>query len=113
VLEVARFDERLREAGLCITGEGALDAQSAYGKSTVVVARHARRAGVPAVAIVGSVGPGYERALQEGLAVAVPIATGPADLATLMREGRVLIRAAAERLARVLQLGSELATVSR
>ncbi|HKW77563.1 MAG TPA: glycerate kinase [Candidatus Limnocylindria bacterium] len=113
VLEAARFDERIQGAQLCVTGEGRLDGQSVFGKASVAVTRHARRAGVLVVAVVGALGPGYERTLAEGIAAVAPIATGPSDLATLIREGPVLISASAERLARAVQVGRELGTVSR
>ena len=113
VLEAARFDARVAHADLCVTGEGRIDGQSAFGKASVTVARHARRARVPVIAVVGSLGSGYERALAEGIAVAEPLATGPADLPTLMRDAAALIRAAAARAARAVQVGRELGTVSR
>jgi glycerate kinase len=111
VLEAAHFDERVAGADLCVTGEGRLDAQSVFGKASVTVARHARRRGVHTVAIVGSLGSGYERALAEGIAALETIATGPVDISALMRGGPALIRAAATRLAQAVQVGRELSTV--
>ncbi len=63
VLDALGFDDLLRGAGLLITGEGRLDATSFSGKAAFAAARRAQRAGVRAVAMVGSVGPGWERAL--------------------------------------------------
>jgi glycerate kinase len=111
VLDASHFDERVRGAALCVTGEGRLDAQSVFGKASLTVARRASAAGVHVAAVVGSLGPGYERAWSAGLAAIETIATGPADLDSLIREWRPLIRAAAERLARALQLGSEMDSV--
>jgi glycerate kinase len=112
VLEAARFDERIRGADLCVTGEGRLDEQSVFGKASVTVARHASRHGVRVVAVVGGLGAGFERALDEGIAAVETIATGPADLETLQREAAERIRAAAQRLARAVQVGREVGTVS-
>lgn len=111
VLDASRFDERVRGVALCVTGEGRLDAQSLFGKASLTVARRARAAGIHVAAVVGSLGPGYERAWSAGLAAIETIATGPADLESLIREWRPLVRAAAERLARALQLGSEMDSV--
>lgn len=63
VLDALGFDDLLRGAGLLITGEGRLDATSLSGKAALAAARRAQRAGVRAVAMVGSVGGGWERAL--------------------------------------------------
>jgi glycerate kinase len=53
VLEAVDFRNRLKDAGLVITGEGRLDAQTAQGKAPATVAVAAREAGIPVVAIVG------------------------------------------------------------
>ena len=53
VLDALRFPERLAGAGLVITGEGKLDAQSLAGKAPIAVARAAAAAGVPCAAIAG------------------------------------------------------------
>lgn len=45
--------EACRRADLVVTGEGRLDAQTLQGKGAFQVARLARRAGIPAVALVG------------------------------------------------------------
>ncbi len=67
VLEHAGFDERVRSSDLCLTGEGRLDGQSAFGKACVGVARAAGRHGVKTLALVGSTGPGVEQCLRAGL----------------------------------------------
>ncbi|HEY2792743.1 MAG TPA: glycerate kinase [Micromonosporaceae bacterium] len=53
VLDLIGFDEHLAGARLVVTGEGALDEQTAYGKAPAVVARRANAAGVPVVAVCG------------------------------------------------------------
>jgi glycerate kinase len=53
VMDELGFDRRLAAAGLLVTGEGSLDAQSLRGKAPVAAARRAAEAGVPAVALVG------------------------------------------------------------
>ncbi len=47
-----------------ITGEGCLDRQSLMGKVVGAVARTARSAGVPCIALVGKIGPGAEDSLR-------------------------------------------------
>jgi glycerate kinase len=53
VLDAVCFDERAREAGRVLTGEGRLDHQSAEGKLISVVARRAASAQAATHAIVG------------------------------------------------------------
>ncbi len=55
VADAAGLAGRLERADLAVTGEGRLDRQSAFGKTTAGVARAARAANTPVVAIAGSV----------------------------------------------------------
>ncbi len=56
VLEAVGLRERIQGCDLVITGEGRLDAQTAHGKAPLGVARLAKAAGVPVIAIAGSLG---------------------------------------------------------
>jgi glycerate kinase len=53
VLDVVRFDERMRRARAVVTGEGTLDTQSLAGTLIAEIATRARQAGVPCHAVVG------------------------------------------------------------
>ncbi|MCX7805752.1 MAG: glycerate kinase, partial [Planctomycetota bacterium] len=55
VLDATGFREALREADAVVTGEGRLDAQTSRGKAPLGVARACREAGVPCLAVAGSV----------------------------------------------------------
>lgn len=56
--ELIGLDAALREADWALTGEGRSDPQTPRGKAPWVVARHARRLGVPVTLISGSVDDG-------------------------------------------------------
>lgn len=56
VLELTRFDEAIRGADLILTGEGRVDSQSLDGKVLSGVARRAAAAGVPVIAVTGTIG---------------------------------------------------------
>ena len=68
VLDLVDFDRALQGADLVLTGEGKLDRQSLRGKVVIGVARRAKPAGVPVVAVVGDIGEGVEEAYTMGLA---------------------------------------------
>ena len=57
IAEAVELKDRLREADLCITGEGKFDSQSAFGKTAFGVAELAREAGVPVLCVCGSADP--------------------------------------------------------
>ena len=60
VVDASGFDDALPGARLVITGEGRVDAQTAYGKAPGEVAKRARAAGVPVLLLAGSKGSGWE-----------------------------------------------------
>lgn len=71
VLDTVGFDEFARGADYVITGEGRLDYQSLRGKVVIGVARRAKKQGAKVIAVVGSLGEGYEGAYEEGVDVIV------------------------------------------
>ncbi len=104
-MELTEFERRVRACRLAITGEGSLDGQTARGKVVAGVARRATVAGVPVVALAGSVAIEGERVLRAlGLDAALPIVDRPMTLDTAMTEAGPLLAAAAERLVRILAL---------
>ena len=67
IVEAARFDQALAAADLVITGEGRIDAQTAFGKAPGEVAKRAQKAGVPTLFLAGSRGAGWEELKDLGI----------------------------------------------
>ncbi|MDR1030207.1 MAG: glycerate kinase [Treponema sp.] len=61
VLDTVAFETLLKGADLVISGEGRFDAQSLRGKVLIGVARRAKQAGVPVIALVGDIGSAGDR----------------------------------------------------
>jgi glycerate kinase len=100
VVEASGLDGALKGADLVITGEGRVDAQTAYGKAPGEVARRAQAAGIPTLLIAGSKGKGWEALKSSGVISVVALAQGMDpeghNLEDLMRDsGPSLTRAAA------------------
>ncbi len=68
VLDITGFDELLRGTDYVFTGEGRIDPQSMHGKAVVGVAKRAKRAGVPVIAVVGDIADGIDEAYHLGVA---------------------------------------------
>jgi glycerate kinase len=105
ILETIKFDEMAADVDLVITGEGRMDAQSAFGKVPMGVAIRAQKQGTPVIAIVGSVGEGAENIYQHGISAIVPIVNRPMLLEEAMAEGKELTVKAAEMAARLIIAG--------
>jgi glycerate kinase len=107
VVEALHLDERLIGAHLVITGEGRLDSQTArFGKGPAAVARHAKNAGIPVVAIGGSVADESElRLLFDGLEATI---VEPSSLDEAIAQARPLLVRAASRLVWLVLTGRRL-----
>lgn len=90
---------------LVITGEGAINEQSLYGKVPVGVARRAKKYGVPVLALVGSIGPGAEKLYAEGIDVIMSIAPGPISLEEAMARTGELVEEASSQAMRLILMG--------
>jgi glycerate kinase len=104
ILDRRGFDEHLRGARLVITGEGRMDEQTVYGKGPIGVARRARAASVPTVALVGGLNADDALLHEAGLRAVLPIVTGPMALDDALRRADELVERAALRLGYLLAL---------
>lgn len=105
VLQAIRIDDILPGFDIVITGEGCIDAQSAYGKVPKGVGSRARNHGKPVIAIVGSMGEGAELLYNHGIDAIVPIVNRPMSLDEAVKDAFNLTVQAAERTFRLLQTG--------
>jgi glycerate 2-kinase len=104
VMEATEFPARLARADLVITGEGRIDAQTAFGKTALGVAKRAQAAGVPCIAVGGGVEVEGIAALAAVGAVAVPVVERPMSVEESMAAGALPLERCGERLARLLDL---------
>ena len=95
--EAIGLEEHAGEADLVVTGEGALDPQTAYGKSVAHVVETARRAGIPCLAVAGVI-EGHPDSIADAEALA---ANGtPDEIEAAMADAAAHVEWAAERLVR-------------
>nr|MBA2372817.1 glycerate kinase [Chloroflexota bacterium] len=109
VMDATDFDARLARASLVITGEGRIDAQTAFGKTALGVARRAQAAGVPCIAVGGGVEVEGIEALATVGAVAVPVVERPQSMEEAMASGAPALERCAERIARLIDLTKSIA----
>ncbi|WP_235895819.1 tRNA adenosine(34) deaminase TadA [Enorma shizhengliae] len=98
VLDRAGFDEALRGCDVVVTGEGLMDGQTAGGKAPLGVARRARAAGVPVVAVVGGRADDLDAVYEQGVDLVLPIVRRPMGLFHALdpSQTRANLRAAGE-----------------
>jgi len=105
VIRAVGLERRLEQADLCLTGEGALDASSAHGKTAVGVARLARSFGCPTIALVGSIGAGADAVLDQGIDAYFSLCSAPISLDEAIAQGESLLERVAEQAVRAFVAG--------
>lgn len=103
VLEVTQFDTHVQHADLVITGEGAIDGQTIYGKTPMGVALAAKKYDKPVIAIAGTLGLGYEAVEECGIDAVYSIMSKPMTLEQALQQGPTLMKQWARQMARYTQ----------
>jgi len=106
VAEAMDLASRLDQADLVITGEGRIDAQTAFGKTPFGVAQTARVHGKPVVAVAGSLDPGSRILYQQGFHLLLPIQEMPVSLEESIRDAPLLLERCGERIGYILLFSS-------
>jgi len=101
VAEIGGLAEAIQGASLVITGEGRMDAQTLLGKTPMGVATIARHAGVPVVAIAGSLGKDYQALYAAGIHAAFSLVAGPCTLKDACEQASSLLEERAQDIMRL------------
>ncbi|WP_372677544.1 glycerate kinase [Desulfosarcina sp.] len=91
VIDVVRLKEAIAGADLVLTAEGRIDGQTRFNKAPAGVARTAKAAGVPCIAIGGGIGDGIESLYDIGIDAVFSICGGPQSLEAAMRNAEDLL----------------------
>lgn len=108
VLDLIDFDSCLKGASLVVTGEGRTDWQSCFGKVVQGVGSRCKKAGVPAVALVGSMGKGAEQIFEYGIDSMMTTVNAVEDLETVLEKAEELYYGGALRMFRMIKIGMEM-----
>lgn len=108
MLDLVCFDRLISQADLIFTGEGLADGQSAKGKVLSGIARRAKHAGVPVIAIVGGMKPEAKQLYDLGITAFVPALNRPMCLEEALLYAEESLADAAERVFLLLKTGQTL-----
>ena len=108
VLDLVDFDEHLKDVDIVVTGEGATDWQSVFGKVMQGVGVHCKAHHIPAVAIVGSMGKGAEDIYAYGIESIITTVNGIMPLSDALEHAEDLYLGAARRLFKLLKAGMQI-----
>lgn len=105
VMEITGFREKVREADLIFTGEGATDFQTMFGKVPYGVAQVAAEYGKPVLCISGTLGNGYQKLFDAGIKGFFSIVDRPMTLEEAMERGEELLETTAENVMNTYFIG--------
>ena len=109
VLDLVDFDSRLQDVDLVVTGEGRTDEQSRFGKVVQGVGRRAKKLGIPAVALSGSLGEGAAALFDDGIESFATTVDAPTSLESAMARAKELYYFGAIRMFRLVRVGMRIA----
>lgn len=101
IAQIGGLEQAVQGASFVLTGEGRMDAQTLLGKTPMGVAQIAHRAGVPTIAIAGSLGHGYQGLYRVGIEAAFSLVSGPMSLAQACENVASLLEDRAEDIVRL------------
>lgn len=102
VLDIINFEEKIKDASLIITGEGAIDNQTKEGKVPVGVAKRANN--IPVIAIVGEIRDGADIVYELGISSIMSVFTKSMSIEESIKNTAYLVENAAERALRFISI---------
>ena len=105
VLDLIRFDERLEGVDLVVTGEGRCDWQSCFGKVMQGIGTHAKKMGVPAVGLCGSLGKGALDICKYGISSLMTTTDAPMSMEEALERAEELYYSGALRMFSFIRTG--------
>lgn len=107
VIEAVDLAAAIADADIVVTGEGRMDGQSVHGKTPIGVAKLAKSAGKPVIAIVGSLREDYPAVYEAGIDAVFPIIRQINSLEDTLQAGRENLISTAENVARLWQIAGK------
>jgi glycerate kinase len=109
VLNITQLEETIKQFSLTnkdlvITGEGAMDFQTAFGKVPLGVAHIAKKYNIPVIGVAGTLGKGYQTLYQHGFDSLFSIIDKPMSLQEAINQTEYLIENTMERIMRLYLL---------
>jgi glycerate kinase len=105
VLDVVELNAHLADADLVLTAEGQIDDQTRFNKAPAGVARRAKAAGVPCIAICGGIGKGIDGLHDIGIEAVFSICSGPQTLAEAIQDASDLLTRCTQQVVRAFLAG--------
>lgn len=101
VMRESRFAEKIADASLIITGEGAIDGSTVFGKTISGIADQAGKQAIPVIVLAGTIGPNADEVLKIGVTAILSVCNGPMTLDEACHHAPILLADTAEQAIRL------------
>ena len=108
VIDAHKLNEKISQADLIFTGEGAIDSQTLQGKMPARLAQMAKKLGVPLIAFTGHLAIDEAILQQNGFSLVVPIVDRVLSLEEAYLQTPNLLASATKRTLQAILLGKQL-----
>lgn len=108
IIEKTKFEEKLSNANLVITGEGNTDSQTLFGKVPAGIAKIAKKHNVPVICLSGGLGDDLKKLYNIGITAFFSIINHPMDLQSAIKNSKKLIESSTENIVRLFMQGKSL-----
>lgn len=102
ILDVVQFEKWVREADLVLTGEGRTDAQTAFGKAPLGVAKMAKTHGKPVICVSGGIVHPADDLHELGFDAVFGVVQSPISLQEAMANAAALVRQTTAEIMRLI-----------
>ncbi len=102
ILDILKIDDLLTDVDICITGEGKMDEQSAFGKVASGVANRCKNNNIPCFAIVGGMDNNADVMYNYGITSIITTINGIMSIEDAIKNAEPLLENAAIRLFRTI-----------
>lgn len=103
VIEYTNLEEKVKNADFVITGEGAIDYQTKFGKTPYGVASIAKKYNIPVIVLVGKIGDGCEVLYEGGITSIFGILPGTMDIKEALKIGKANVERTSENVGRLIK----------
>lgn len=103
VIKYSMLEDKVKDADYVLTGEGAIDFQTKFGKTPIGVAKIAKKYKLPVIAFAGKVGAGINELYDLGIDSIIGITPGVISLEKALKNGKENLEIATENIVRIIK----------
>lgn len=104
IMELLKLDEKISDADLVITGEGQMDSQTLFGKTSFAIAKLAKTKQIPVIAFTAAIQGSLEELYHNGFNSIFSITPRPMPKEESMQAAHALLQQSAYNVGRLLKL---------